>query len=54
MTTLSHHPCHDLLVCKTTCHKKCMHKIQACSIVCGKKVSLLRPGTFQNIRGRLS
>uniref|UniRef100_A0A8B9YTC0 Myosin IXB n=1 Tax=Bos mutus grunniens TaxID=30521 RepID=A0A8B9YTC0_BOSMU len=24
-------------VCKTTCHKKCMHKIQACSIVCGKK-----------------
>uniref|UniRef100_A0A452E9U8 Myosin IXB n=1 Tax=Capra hircus TaxID=9925 RepID=A0A452E9U8_CAPHI len=24
-------------VCKTTCHKKCVHKIQTCSIMCWKK-----------------
>ena len=54
MTTLSRHPRHDLLVCKTTCHKKCVHKIQTCSIMCWKKVSLPRLGTFQNTRGRPS
>uniref|UniRef100_A0A8C2NYK4 Unconventional myosin-IXb n=1 Tax=Capra hircus TaxID=9925 RepID=A0A8C2NYK4_CAPHI len=37
VTTLSRHPRHDLLVCKTTCHKKCVHKIQTCSIMCWKK-----------------
>uniref|UniRef100_A0A8C6DVS5 Myosin IXB n=1 Tax=Moschus moschiferus TaxID=68415 RepID=A0A8C6DVS5_MOSMO len=25
-------------VCKTTCHKKCVHKIQTCSFTCWKKV----------------
>lgn len=46
VTTLSRH---DLLVCKMTCHKKCVHKIQTyCSYPCGRKVSPLRPGTFQN------
>ncbi|KAK2499287.1 hypothetical protein MC885_018189 [Smutsia gigantea] len=36
-------------VCKMTCHKKCMHKIQTCcSYTCGKKVSPLKPGTYQN------
>lgn len=46
MTTL---PYHVLLVCKMTCHKKCVHKIQTyCSYTCRSKVSPPRPGTFQN------
>lgn len=45
-------PHHDLLVCKMTCHKKCVHKIQTyCSYTSGK-VSPLGPGTFQNTWGR--
>ncbi|NIG61165.1 myosin IXB isoform 2-like protein [Pontoporia blainvillei] len=36
-------PHHDLLVCKMTCHKKCVHKIQTyCSYTSGKKIE---PGT---------
>ncbi|ELW67190.1 Myosin-IXb [Tupaia chinensis] len=39
-------PC-DLVVCKMTCHKKCVHKIQSyCSYTCGRKVSSLRSGTL--------
>uniref|UniRef100_A0A8C6FPY1 Myosin IXB n=1 Tax=Moschus moschiferus TaxID=68415 RepID=A0A8C6FPY1_MOSMO len=32
-------------LCKTTCHKKCVHKIQTCSFTCWKKVSPPRLGT---------
>lgn len=35
------------LVCKMTCHKKCVHKIQSyCSYTGRRKVSIPNPGAF--------
>lgn len=40
------------VVCKMTCHKKCVHKIQSyCSYTGRRKVSMPKLGTFSQTSG---